>query len=206
MSLPFLEFLGEEVKKSTLQLVVGWLGNALALFFFFSPAVKIYGLLLEKIPYTEFSYLSLMANIMNCILWFVYGYKRDTLEIWVCNEIGGTTSLIYLIIFWFFFCQKNTIKFLLYFFGTLAFLAGIFSVFYWTFKSYEVAGKTAMVFNILMYAAPGQKLVNYFLIWYIIRLKYSNPRNIIFYLLKVLSLDYSAHYVGSHILFWITII
>lgn len=159
MTLEFLEFLGDEGQTSTLKLVVGWLGNALALFFFFSPAIKIWSLMKEKISHTEFSYFSLIANIMNCLLWFVYGFRRNTLEIWVCNGIGGVTNLIYLSVFWYFFCNKNTLNYSLYLLATFALIAGIFAGFNWGFSSYEVAGKTAMVFNVLMYAAPGQKLV-----------------------------------------------
>jgi hypothetical protein len=159
MSLQFLEFLSDEVQKSTLQLVVGLLGNALALFFFFSPAIKIYALMKEKIPHTEFYYFALIANIMNCLLWFVYGFRREVLEIWICNGIGGTTSLIYFTIFMYFFCDKNILKYSGFLIGTLAILGGIFAGFYWGFSSYEVSGKAAMVFNIFMYAAPGQKIV-----------------------------------------------
>jgi hypothetical protein len=199
MSFEIITFLGDEVQKSALQLTVGWIGNALALFFFFSPAVKIFALWKEKISHTEFSYFSLIANIMNCLLWFVYGFRRDTLEIWVCNMVGGLTNLIYLIIFWFYFSNKNLVKFSFFFTATLGVLFAIFAVFYWAFDSYEVAGKTAMVFNIIMYAAPGQKLV----LCYINqnRSKCIKLKNMSFYLSKVRSLDYYVPYAGSFILF-----
>ena len=159
MTFELLSLIGEEIKESTLKVTVAWTGNALALFFFFSPAVKMYSLLKEKISHSEFSYLALMANIMNCLLWFVYGFRRNTIELWIVNLIGGITSLIYLLIFWFYFCNKNPLKFLGYVFITLAVLSGIYSLFYWGFEDYNVAGYVAMVFNVLMFAAPGQKLV-----------------------------------------------
>jgi len=159
MSFEFLSLLEDEVKNSTLKTVVGWIGNALALFFFFSPAVRMWQLIKEKIQHTEISYLSFMANIMNCILWFVYGLKLHKSEIWFCNGLGGISNLIYLFIFWFFFSGKNGLKYSGLTGGTIVFLHCIFCLFYYVFESEDVAGKSAMVFNILMYAAPGQKLV-----------------------------------------------
>jgi len=164
MTYEILSLIGEEIQESALKLTVAWTGNALALFFFFSPAVKIYSLMKEKISHSEFSYLALMANIMNCLLWFVYGFRRGVVEIWIVNMIGGLMSLLYLVIFWFYFCNKNPFKFLGSVFTTLAVLGGIFSLFLWGFDDFEVAGYTAMVFNVIIFAAPGQKLVKIILI------------------------------------------
>ncbi len=159
MSFEMFSLLEDEVQKSTLKFVIGWIGNALALFFFFSPAIKVWALIKERIQHTEFSYFSLIANIMNCVLWFVYGLKLTTLEIWACNAIGGATSLIYLIVFWFYFNNKHILKFICFSLFTLALIFGIFALFYWQLDDPQYTGKTAMVFNIIMFAAPGQKFV-----------------------------------------------
>jgi uncharacterized protein with PQ loop repeat len=155
-----LSFLGDEVPPTTFMLVFGWIGNALALFFFFSPAIKMWALIKEKIEYTSISYVMFIANVMNCILWAVYGIFKKKLEIWICNSIGGITNTIYLLIFFFFFADKMILKYALYFILNIGVLSGIFLVYY-NFAGEDFTGKSAMIFNIIMYAAPGQKIVKY---------------------------------------------
>jgi hypothetical protein len=152
-----------EVDKDTFQVVAGWIGNALALFFFFSPAIGMYKLIKEQIDYKVIPYISLIANILNCLLWFIYGYKKEDLQIYLCNAIGGVTNIIYLIIFWYYFSEKNLTKYLGFLAATIVSLGEIFAVFMFFIEGYEVTGYHAMIFNIIMYAAPGQKIVNLFI-------------------------------------------
>ena len=143
------------------QTVAGYCGNALALFFFLTPAVGMYALIKGKIDKNGIPYILLIASIMNCILWFVYGLRIPQFLIYLCNGLGMSFSLIYLTIYWYFFVDKKIINFILITIGTYAFLFGIFAICYWVIPEDNkgLVGNFAMAFNIIMYAAPGQKIV-----------------------------------------------
>jgi hypothetical protein len=148
-------------EESTLQTVIGLLGNGFALFFFFSPIVVMWQLFKRQIETSKISYLMLIANIMNCLLWFIYGIKKSVFAIYLCNSIGGITSTIYLMIFWVYFVDLKIPHAIGINLLTLGLIGGISALFYYIEapEKYEICGYAAVVFNIIMYAAPGQKIV-----------------------------------------------
>jgi hypothetical protein len=154
-----MNFFLEAGDKDTFQIIAGWIGNALALFFFLSPAIVMWKLIKEEIEHKMIPYILLIANIMNCLLWFIYGINKDDYQIYGCNGLGGFINVIYLTIFWYFFAEKKIIKYIIYLVGTYALLIGLWAFFTYSKVDNEIVGKIAMVFNIIMYAAPGQKLV-----------------------------------------------
>lgn len=143
------------------QLTLGWMGNAISLFFFLCPAVKIYSLYIGKIDYTRIAYLQYVSCIANCLLWSVYGLRRNVVEIWFCNLIGLITNLIYITVYIYFYAEKSQEKFQIY--AILTYSAVLFSyvLFMWIFDSFEIAGNCAMIVNIVLYASPGQKIVKF---------------------------------------------
>ena len=180
-------FLTDDGSSDLFQDIAGWVGNVLALFFFFSPAIGMYELIKRKREFSTIPYLSLIANTMNCLLWCVYGLKKEEPIIYVCNSIGGVTNIIYLVIFWYFFVGEKVVKYLGMLAATFLSLGAIFSLCYFLgdiFSGLEksteidIIGYAAMVFNIIMYAAPGQKLVKYIFnhrIYFLVR-SYQNWR------------------------------
>ena len=93
---------------------------------------------------------------MNCILWADYGLVLNKFLVYFANGIGGTITLIWITIYLFFLAKKNVGLACLYTFGLIAGVIGMLILF---FKISEViTGYVAMVFNILMYAAPGEKI------------------------------------------------
>jgi hypothetical protein len=155
--LELLSFLEKE--SSTLQLILGFFGNIFALFFFISPSMKIYLLLTEKIDHTRIAYLQYVSTILNCLLWFIYGFRRGVLEIWFANIIGVVMSIFYLLSYFYFFTERNKDKFQQYALYTLGSILILYIVFMWGFESYEVSGNVASIVNIALYATPGQKIV-----------------------------------------------
>jgi hypothetical protein len=152
-------FFADVIEKDTFQIIAGWTGNALALFFFFSPAVGMYKLIKGEIEHTTIPYISLIANIMNCLLWFIFGWTIQDDQVYICNGIGGVTSIIYLSIFWFYFAEKNVSKYVGLLGLTYVLLGAIWATFQILINDSDITGYVAMVFNIIMYAAPGQKIV-----------------------------------------------
>jgi len=124
--------------------------------------IKIYALMKGNVDYTKISYLIFLASIMNCLLWFIFGIQIQTLEIYLCNAIGGVINIIYIIIFWYFFGERNFLKFIGLSVATLAILFGIFELLWAVIDNPDVSQYSAMVFNVIMYAAPGQKIFEVF--------------------------------------------
>jgi len=163
----FESFILTDENSDLFQDIAGWVGNALALFFFFSPAFGMLELIKRKKDHTTIPYISLIANTMNCLLWFVYGLKKEEPIIYVCNSIGGVTSVIYLLIFWYYFVEEKVANYIGMVLGTLVALGGIFCLCYFLDSMFDmekqtaidIVGYAAMVFNIIMYGAPGQKIV-----------------------------------------------
>jgi hypothetical protein len=162
LSFEITSFLEQQV--SLLQITLGWMGNAFALFFFLSPSAKVYSLYTEKIDHTRIAYLQYVSCIANCLLWFIYGFRRGVLEIWFCNTIGLISSLIYLTVYLYFYVEKRQDKFQEYALKLYGTIFAFFVLFMWIFESLEVAGNCAMIINIAVYASPGQKIVKRFLI------------------------------------------
>lgn len=135
--------------------IVGPIGSTLALFFFLTPGVLMYSLHKRTVEPSKVPYVIMMANIMNCVLWFAYGLQIKNLSVWLCNMVGGILNLIWISIFWCYFFQKLAQQFFTIV-GTFIFTGAVFAIFYYAINIEIVSGITACVFNVIMYAAPGQ--------------------------------------------------
>ena len=129
---------GLDLDKELIKQIFGWTGTALAIIFFLTPAVPIYRLVNEQKKINEIPGLMLICSFMNCILWADYGLLDDAVQVYVANGIGGAISLIWITLL-------------------MAGVGGISYVFYFIINK-DITGLCAMVFNVLMYAAPGEKI------------------------------------------------
>lgn len=139
--------------------IFGWSGSALALFFYIAPVVPVIKLVKKQLQVKDFPGVLLMCSFLNCILWCVYGWRQDKLQVWVANGAGGIITLIWIVIYLIFFAELRWIASIVYNFILFNFIFEIgFFCFYINKKHIEVIGYIAMAFNILMYAAPGEKM------------------------------------------------
>jgi uncharacterized protein with PQ loop repeat len=156
-----MDFFADETEQTTFEIVVGMIGNAFALFFFFSPAILMFNLIKGKQEVKKIPVILFIATWFNCTLWFIYGYYLGKLPIMLCNGIGTGLSMIYISIWLFYFFEKEMVK-IITIAANLAISFGIFAAFFWFAgeeHNEDVTGNVALVFNIIMYAAPGQNLV-----------------------------------------------
>ena len=90
----------------------------------------------------------------------IYGLKIDAWPVWLCNSVGIVTNHIYLTIFLIYLDVHINKK--------IIFIASLYSSFVlsfglvYLFLDVKVIGYIAMIWNILMFAAPMQKLVEVF--------------------------------------------
>ncbi len=146
-------------EKSTFQVVVGVIANATALFFYFSPLLIVYNLIKGKIKANTVPYFLLICNVANTLLWFLYGLKKEDIQVWLINTVGGSANLVYLLIYWYYFVDKKCFNYLIYCIFTFIIFGGIFCLFYFAVNK-TVTGTIAMCTNIIMFAAPGQRIVS----------------------------------------------
>ena len=141
--------------------IFGWVGTAIAIYFYLAPAVPFIKLVNDHLKVNEVPGILLICSFMNCILWADYGLLDDTFQVYLANGIGGAITLIWITIFLIYIGKQNLKIALLYIILLIICVGGISYVFYFIIDK-DITGKVAMIFNILMYAAPGEKIFKVF--------------------------------------------
>ena len=137
--------------------IFGWIGSVISVIFFIVPCVPFYNLIKEKITYKDTPGILLICSVINCIFWVVYGVKLGLTQSFITNAIGAIITTVWICIFLIFWVKKHALKSVGFIVLTLVVFVGIFCVFYYVVPP-TVTGYCAMVFNVLMYAAPGEKI------------------------------------------------
>ena len=138
--------------------IFGWVGTGISTFFYIAPVIPFIKLIKGEISYKESPGILLICSFMNCILWGDYGLLLDRFLIYFANGIGGVITLIWIVIFIIHYVEKRFAMALLYNLILIIAIVGIAMLFFFIVP-YEVTGKIAMVFNVLMYASPGEKMI-----------------------------------------------
>jgi solute carrier family 50 protein (sugar transporter) len=141
--------------------IFGWVGTGISLFFYIAPVVPFLKLIKGEITCKESPGILLICSFMNCILWGDYGLLLDRFLIYLANGIGGVITLIWIVIFIIHYVEKRFAMALLYNLILTIAIVGIALLFFFIVP-YQVTGKIAMVFNVLMYASPGEKMITVF--------------------------------------------
>ena len=141
--------------------IFGWVGMALGIYFFISPAVPFYNLIKGKINYTDAPGLLLVFTFINEILWLIYGLLVDKPQIYYTNGIGGGFTVIFITIFLSYY-SKEKIYLTAIFLILLVIIMATISYLGYFMIYYEYVGYGATVFNVGMYAATGEKIYRVF--------------------------------------------
>ena len=99
----------------------------------------------------------LLCSFLNCILWSDYGLITNQFLLYLANGLGGTITLIYITIFLIHVADRKVLLSLFYNFFLICCIVEIYFVFYYLVP-FKVTGIIANIFNVLMYAAPGEKI------------------------------------------------
>ena len=136
--------------------IFGWVGLAISTYFYFSPVVPYVKVLKGEMKYTDSPKMALLCNLVNCILWIDYGLIKDSLQLYLTCAIGGCLTLILSSIYLIFLGNKKFFLGLVYNICALVVTLGLLFLFYSI--DVEITGYVALIFNILMYVAPGEKI------------------------------------------------
>ena len=143
--------------KELIKQIFGWTGTGLAIIFFLTPAVPIYKLVNEQKKVNEIPGIMLICSFMNCILWADYGLLDDAIQVYFANGLGGAITLIWITTY-LIFLGKQSLKYAFPLIILLMICVGGISYAFYFIINKEITGFCAMVFNVLMYAAPGEKI------------------------------------------------
>ena len=137
--------------------IFGWVGNALALYFYIAPIVPFVKVIKGEMTWKQSPGVLLLCSFLNCILWSDYGLITNQFLLYLANGLGGTITLIYITIFLIHVADRKVLLSLFYNFFLICCIVEIYFVFYYIVP-FKVTGIIANVFNVLMYAAPGEKI------------------------------------------------
>ena len=136
--------------------IFGWVGTIIATYFFLAPVVPFMQVLTSKLSYKDSPGVLLIMSFMNCILWADYGLVKNDFMVYFANWIGGTITLFWITIYLIFLGKTNFLISIGYIIGLIIFIILIMYAFFMI--NYNITGYIAMIFNVLMYAAPGEKI------------------------------------------------
>jgi len=137
--------------------IFGWVGTALATYFYIAPVVPYLKLIKGQITYKEVPGILLICSLLNCLLWADYGLLTDQFSVYFANGLGAPICLIFITIFLIYFAEKKILLSCVYVLFLIACIVELYFLCYYVIDS-EVTGIIANVFNVLMYAAPGEKI------------------------------------------------
>ena len=145
------------VDDKLVESIFGWIGFVISTYFYMSPVVPFLKVIKGEKYYKDAPGILLICNIMNCILWTDYGLLKDSFQLYFTCALGGSITLIWITIYFSFLSKKNF--FLSFLINLLLFsiISAITYVFY-EILDIKITGYVALVFNILMLAAPGEKI------------------------------------------------
>ena len=137
--------------------IFGWVGTALATYFYIAPVVPFWKLIKGEITCKESPGVLLICSFLNCILWSDYGLLTDQFSVYFANGLGGTITLIFITIYLIHLANKKILLSCFYNIFLIACIIEIYFLCYYVIP-FTATGIAANVFNVLMYAAPGEKI------------------------------------------------
>jgi hypothetical protein len=141
--------------------LLGLFGNILALFFIVSPISIMVKLHKKQLNPKDTPYFLFISFGLNCIFWTSYGILKtnDKFFIILCNGIGIPFNIGFFCLYLFYSFDRKCLKTILYSLLVLIIAGGIFSIFTFAIARDYVSQYSAMVFNVCLFAAPGQNIV-----------------------------------------------
>ena len=137
--------------------IFGWVGTTISTYFFIAPVVPFLKLIKGETTIKESPGFLLICSFLNCILWADYGLLKDRYLQYFPNGLGGSITLIWITIYLIYLADKKIQLALLYNLGLIVCVIGLAYLFYFVINV-DLTGKIVLIFNVLMYAAPGEKM------------------------------------------------
>ena len=141
----------------TLGDTLGWFGTCFSIIFYMAPAQPYSRFIRKEVTLNDVPALLLLFSYLNCVSWIAYGLRDEQAKPFVCNLVGATLSLVFIILFFAFYVNLNVKKGLLITIIIFNLTAEFYYVCHFVIKSVKTLGLICMAFNILMYAGTLEK-------------------------------------------------
>jgi hypothetical protein len=140
---------------------LGLFGNILALIFIVSPISIMVKLHKKQLNPKDTPFFLFISFGLNCIFWVSYGILKtqDKFFIIFCNGVGIPFNIGFFWLYLFYSFDRKFLKTILYSLLVLLIAGGIFSIFTFAIGKDYVSQYSALVFNVCLFMAPGQKIV-----------------------------------------------
>jgi len=148
-------------EENIVESIFGWVGAIISIYFYFAPGFPFYKALKDQMKYQDLPIILLLSSFINCILWADYGLIKNSTQIYITNSLGGTITLIWITIYLLYLGKKYFVISLILNIFLLIATGAISFLFYFIIDS-NITGLIAMIFNVLMYAALGEKIISVF--------------------------------------------
>ena len=145
-------------EENNVESVFGWVGAVISIYFYFAPGFPFHKVLKDQMNYQDLPVTLLISSFLNCILWADYGLIKNSTQIYITNSFGGTITLIWITIYLLYLGKKYFVVSLILNILILLATGAISFLFYFIIDS-NITGLICMIFNVLMYAAPGEKII-----------------------------------------------
>lgn len=158
----------EPTEDTLFAMIIGYVASALSIFFFISP-ILLFKEAFESKNLCKIPFFMLLFNSLNCLFWIVYGFYLHQNPMWVCNTIGLTFNITWLVCYsLIFFREELVLKVSTSGVYIILALGGIlFGIYLFILEDEEkthfalvadICGYIACINNVFMYLGPGQNL------------------------------------------------
>ncbi|KAK9054520.1 hypothetical protein SSX86_025598 [Deinandra increscens subsp. villosa] len=146
--------------QNAMRTLVGILGNIISLVLFLSPIPTFMRIIKAK-SVQAFKPDPYVATILNCALWMFYGLPivhPNSMLVITINGAGLSIEVVFITIFFMYSTWGGRKKIIIIMLFEVVFTAAVVVITLMCFHTYQsrsmIVGMIAIVFNILMYAAP----------------------------------------------------
>lgn len=152
------------VNEVLLKNICGWIGAVLLSFFFLSPIVPIVKVIKKITLLKDLPGWLYLSSLLNSLFWAAYSVYISELSSIVPNILGIVVLTVLMTIYWIYYSEFVLLKYLIINGVMYVVIAIIISICYViSFQEYkDVIGYIAAGISILMFASPGQKLIEVF--------------------------------------------
>lgn len=142
--------------------IFGWIGTLLTMTFFIAPVVPFYNVYNGKLNYEDAPTTLISTSYFNCLIWYIYGTLVNSQQIKVCNIIGCSSSLLFIIFYLSYEIRNYPVDAVLNALLVLAATCAGYRAFTVLFDDPNIVGKVGACSSMIVFISPLQLIYRVF--------------------------------------------